>query len=51
MPMHSQDIPNRNIEEDIEPVLNAIQGKHERNSSILDIKEISLGEVALQKVR
>ena len=39
--------PNTNIE----PVLNAIQGKHESNSGILDIKEIGLGEVALQKVR
>ena len=47
----SRYIPNTNIEEDIEPVLNAIQGKHERNSSILDIKEIGLGEVTLHKVR
>ena len=44
-------IPNTNIEEDIEPVLNAIQGKHKSNSGILDIKEIGLGEVTLQKVR
>ena len=47
----SRYIPNTNIEEDIEPVLNAIQGKHESNSGILDIKEIGLGEVTLQKVR
>ena len=47
----SRYIPTTNIEEDIEPVLNAIQGKHESNSGILDIKEIGLGEVALQKVR
>ena len=40
-----------NIEEDIEPVINAIQGKHESNSGILDIKEIGLGEVTLLKVR
>ena len=47
----SRYILNTNPEEDIEPVLNAIQGKHERNSSILDIKEIGLGEMTLQKVR
>ena len=47
----SRYIPNTNIEEDIEPVLNAIQGKHESNNGILDIKEICLGEVTLQKVR
>ena len=47
----SRYIPNTNIEEDIEPVLNAIQGKHESNSRILDIKEIGVGEVTLQKVR
>ena len=47
----SKYIPNTNIEEDIEPVLNAIQGKNESNSSILDIKEIGLGEVTLEKVR
>ena len=41
----SRYIPNTNIEEDIEPVLNAIQGKHESNSGILDIREIGLGEV------
>ena len=46
----SRYIPNTNIEEDIEPVLNGILGKHERNSCILDIKEIGLGEVILQKV-
>ena len=45
----SRYILNTNIEEDIEPVPNAIQGKHESNSGILDIKEIGLGE--LQKVR
>ena len=32
-------------------VLNAIQGKQKSNSGILDIKEIGLGEVTLQKVR
>ena len=47
----SRYIPNTNIEEDIEPVLNAIQGKHESNSGILDINEIGLGEVTLQTVR
>ena len=47
----SRYIPNTNIEDDIKPVLNAIQGKHERNSDILDIKEIGLGEVTLQTVR
>ena len=47
----SRYLPNTNIEEDIEPVLNAIQGKHERNSGILDIKKIGLGEVTLQNVR
>ena len=47
----SRYIPNTNIEEDIIPVLNAIQGKHECNSGVLDIKELSLGEVTLQKVR
>ena len=47
----SRYIPNTNIEEDIEPVLNAIQGKHESNSGILDIKEIGVGEVTLKKVR
>ena len=47
----SRYIPNTNIEEDIEPVLNAIQGKHESNSGILDIKEIGLGEVTFKKVR
>ena len=47
----SRYIPNTNIEEDIEPVLNAIQGKHESNSGILDIKEIDVGEVTLKKVR
>ena len=47
----SRYIPNKNIEEDIEPVLNAIQGKHERNSGIINIKEIDLGEVTLQNVR
>ena len=47
----SRYIPNTNIEEDIEPVLNAIQGNHESNSGIIDIKEIGLGEVTLQKVR
>ena len=31
--------PNTNIEEDIEPVHNASQGKHESNSGILDIKK------------
>ena len=44
-------MPNTNIEEDIVPVLTAIQGKHESNSGILDIKEICLGEVTLQKGR
>ena len=34
----SRYIPNTNIEEDIEPVLNAIQGKHESNSGILDTR-------------
>ena len=47
----SRYIPNTNIEENIESVLNVIQGKHESNSGILDIKEIGLGEVTLQKVR
>ena len=47
----SRYIPNTNSEEDIEPVLNAIQGNHESNNGILDIKEIGLGEVTLQKVR
>ena len=47
----SRYIPNTNIEEDIELCLNAIQGKHESNSGILDIKEIGLGEVTLQNVR
>ena len=45
----SRYIPNTNIEEDIEPVLNTIQGKHESNSGILDIKEIGVGEVTLKK--
>ena len=40
----SRYIANSNIEEDI-------QGKHESNSGILDIKEIGSGEVTLQKVR
>ena len=44
-------IPNTNIEEDIEPILNTIQGKHESNSGILDIKEIGVGEMTLQNVR
>ena len=44
----SRYIPNTNIEEAIEPVLNSIQGKHESNSGILDIMEIGLGEVSLQ---
>ena len=47
----SRYIPNTNIEEDIELVLNAIQGKHESNNGILDIMEVGLGEVTLQKVR
>ena len=47
----SRYIPNTNIEEDIEPVLNTIQGKHESNSGILDIKEIGVGEVTFKKVR
>ena len=47
----SRYIPNTDIEEDIEPVLNTIQGKHESNSGILDIKEIGLGEVTLQNMR
>ena len=47
----SRYIPITNIEEDIESVFNAIQGNHERNRGILDIKEIGLGEVTLQKVR
>ena len=47
----SRYIPNTNIEEDIKPVLNDIQGKHESNSGILDIKEIGLGEVTFKKVR
>ena len=41
----SRYIPNTNIDEDIEPVLNTIQGKHESNSGILDIKDIGVGEV------
>ena len=45
----SRYIPNTNIEEDIDPALNAIQGKHESNSGILDIKEIGVGEVTLKK--
>ena len=45
----SRYIPNTNIEEDIEPVLNTIQGKHESNSGILDIKEIGVGEVTFKK--
>ena len=45
----SRYIPNTNIEEDIEPVLNTIQGKHESNSGIIDIKEIGVGEVTLKK--
>ena len=36
----SRYIPNTSIEEDIEPVLIAIQGKQESSSGILDIKEI-----------
>ena len=47
----SRYIPNTNTKEDIDPVFNDIQGKHESNSGILDIKEICLGEVTLQKVR
>ena len=47
----SRYIPNTNIEEDIEPVLNTIKGKHESNSGILDIKEIGLREVTLKIVR
>ena len=47
----SRYIPNTNSDEDIEPVLNTIQGKHESNSGILDIKEIGVGEVTLKKVR
>ena len=38
MQMHYRGIYT-NIEEDIEPVLNAIQGKHESNSDIRDIKK------------
>ena len=43
----SRYIPNTHIEEYIEPVLNAFQGKHESISGILDVKEISLGKVTL----
>ena len=45
----SRYISNTNIEQDIEPVLNAIQGKKESNSGIRDIKEIGLGEVTSTK--
>ena len=47
----SRNIPNTNIEENIELFLIAIQGKHESNSSILDIKEFGLGEETLQNMR
>ena len=43
-------IHNTNIEADIEPVLNAIQGKHESSNGILDINELGLGEVTLEKL-
>ena len=47
----SRYIPDTNIEDEIETVINVIQGKHEHNSGLIDIREMCLGELTLQKVR
>ena len=47
----SRYIPDTNIEEEIEPVINVIQMKQEQNSGFIDIKEMCLGELTLQMVR
>ena len=42
-------IPSINIEEEIEPAINVIQRKQEHNSDLIDINEMGLGELTLQK--
>ena len=47
----SRYIPNTNIKKEIKPVTNAIQRKQEHNSGLIDINEMCLGELIIQKVR
>ena len=47
----SRYINDTNIEEEIEPAINVIQRKQEQNMGLIHIKEMSLGELTLQKVR
>ena len=45
----SRYIPDTHIEEEIQPAISVTQGKHEHNSGLIDISEMCLGELILQK--
>ena len=51
--MHYQDIYSTQILRKIliEPVINVIQGKQKHKSGLIDISEMDLGQLTLQKVR